>query len=222
LAAAPGLIRRMARTLGEAYGIIPSKERAAWIENGEWQHHNDLIGGNAATRRAYTTNADISATYGAVFAAQRLRCRMITRPRWYLVRKVRGADPIEVPEHPALDAIHRMNEGMTERQGRSLIEQHCLSWGKAYLIKRRNGLGVPQEFEFWPPEQVEVKPTPKKAWVPMAFIRHLPNGSTETVAPRDVLWLRHLVDPRNPLNGLSPIGAARVEIDLAPCLHLIP
>ena len=67
----------MARTLGEAYGIIPSKERAAWIENGEWQHRNDLIGGNAATRRAFTSNADISASYGAVFAAQRLRCRMI-------------------------------------------------------------------------------------------------------------------------------------------------
>lgn len=210
----PNLIVRAARRLGEAYGMIPAEQRAAWIEEGNWEHH-DLLSGTstAAARRAFTTNADISAMYGTVYAAIRLRTRMVTRPRWYLVRKTRGADPVEVPEHPALDAIHRMNEALTERQGRALIEQHLLTAGKAYLIKRRNGLGVPVEFEFWLPDQVEVKPTPKKSWVPMAFVRHLPNGSTETVAPRDVLWLRHLIDPRNPLNGLSPIGAVRVEIE---------
>ena len=210
----PNMIVRAARRLGEAYGMIPASQRAAWIEEGNWEHHDLLSGASmAAARRAFTTNADISATYGTVYAAIRLRTRMVTRPRWYLVRKNRGGEPVEVHEHPAVDAIHRMNEALTERQGRALIEQHLLTSGKAYLIKRRNGLGVPVEFEFWLPDQVEVKPTPKKAWVPLAFVRHLPNGSTETVAPRDVLWLRHLIDPRNPLNGLSPIGAVRVEIE---------
>ena len=203
----------MARTLGEAYGFIPSRERAAWLENNEWQHHNDLLGGNAASRRQYRTNADLVALYGNVFAAIRLRTRMITRPRIYVVRTNRGGEPEEVKGHPGEEAMHRMNESMTEQQGRAYIETLLCSWGKAYLVKRRNGLGVPVEFEFWPPDEVEIIRDKRKPWVPEAFRRHLPNGSTETVAAKDMIYLRHFLDPRDALNALSPIGAVRVQLD---------
>lgn len=208
----PNIIVRAARRLGEAYGVVP--QRAAWVEEGAWQHHNLLAGAtNAAQRRSFTTNADLSATYGAVFSCIRLRSRMVRRPRIYIVRMNRGGEPEEIGDHPALDCVHNMNEAMTEKQGREYIEQLLLTWGKAYLIKRRNGLGVPVEFEFWPPDEVTVIPDKKRTWAPAAFKRLRPDGSSETVDPKDVLWLRHFLDPRNPLNGLSPIGAVRVQIE---------
>ena len=212
----PHILRRMARSLGEAYGIVESRERAAWIEEGSWQHHNDLLGsvGTASTRRAMRTNIDLTALYSAVFACMRLRTRMVTRPRIYLVRSVDGADPVEIDKHPALDAFRRMNEGMTERQGRALIEQYQLGHGEAFLIKRRDRLGTVVEFEFWPPDQVEIVPDKKKPWVATAYKRHYPDGlRVDTVLAADVVPFRHFLDPRNPLRGLSPIGAIRSQID---------
>ena len=208
----PGLLRRMARSLGESYGLV-TPQRAAWIDpEGNWAHHNDLIGGNAAQRRAFITNADLSAIYSALFAGIRRRSRMVTRLKIEMVREVNG-ELIEVPDHPALMALNAVNESLTRQQGFGLIEQHKLTWGKAYWIKRRNALQVPVEFEIWPPDEVEVVPANGKPWVPAAFKRHKGNGTVETVAARDVVWFRHMVDPRDPLNGLSPIGAVRVQVD---------
>lgn len=211
----PNIIRRVGRALGEAYGII-TPARAAWLDDdGSWQHHNDLLSGatTAGARRAFTTNADLVAMYGAIWACVRLRSRRLMRPRIYVVRMNKGGEPEEVPNHPGLEALNAINESMTGKQGRAYIGTLRLTWGKAYLIKRRNGLRVPVEFEFWPPDQVTVIPDKAKPWVPAAFKRILPNGSTETVAPIDVVWQRYFIDPRNPLNGLSPIGAVRVQVD---------
>ena len=189
-------------------------ERAAWPENGQWEHH-DLMSDALATpqaRRAYRDNADMVAVYGAVYAAIRRRVRAIVQPRIVLTRTV-GADSVDVDQHPFLDALRRVNEGLTYRQGMGLIEQHKLTTGKAFWVKRRNGLGVPVEFEMWQPENVEVIPDKRKSWVPAAFKLHRANGNDETVAMIDMIWFRHLIDPRNSLNGLGPIGAVRVQLD---------
>lgn len=197
--------------------LIPwsdGKERAAWQDEGLW-HHHDILGSALTTpeaRRWLTTNADMAAAYGAVYAAVRRRSRAITKPRIALIRR-RGADAVEIEDHPIFDALYRINESLTFRQGFGLIEQHKLISGKAYWIKRRNGLGVPVEFEIWPPDEVKPIPDKKKPWVPAKFERHGRMGTVETVEPKDVIWFRHFVDPRNPLNGLSPIGAVRVELD---------
>src|SRR3990167_5500937 len=159
-------------------------------------------------RRLFRSNADIVALYWAVFAAIRRRARAVAKPRIVLLR---GEDEIE--SHPALDALRRVNQSLTASQGRSLIEQHKLTHGKAYWLKRRNGLRVPVEFEIWPPEQVQPIPDKKKPWVPAYFERRHSIGSVEQVAPEDVMWFRHMVDPRDPLNGLGPIGAVRAEMD---------
>src|SRR3990167_2707786 len=159
-------------------------------------------------RRLFRSNADIVALYWAVFAAIRRRARAVAKPRIVLLR---GEDEIE--SHPALDALRRVNQSLTASQGRSLIEQHKLTHGKAYWLKRRNGLRVPVEFEIWPPEQVQPIPDKKKPWVPAYFERRHSIGSVEQVAPEDVMWFRHMVDPRDPLNGLGPLGAVRAEID---------
>ena len=215
----PPFWRRVARNFGIAWGITPidAPMRSAWLEGGDWQHHDslvDLLAGSPEARRFNRSNADMSAIYGAVFAAVRRRSRGAMKPRIALMRKLRGGELEEVPEHPALDALHRVNESLTFRQGMGLIEQHKLTYGKAYWIKRRNGLGVPVEFEIWPPDEVKVIPDATKPWVPAAFERRMDGGMrVERVKPIDVVWFRHLVDPRNHLNGLSPIGAIRMQLD---------
>jgi HK97 family phage portal protein len=176
---------------------------------------NDLLSETLSTpeaRRLFRSNSDIVAIYGAVFAAIRRRARAVAKPRIVLVRD-QGGEEVEVDEHPALDALKRVNESLTQRQGFGLIEQHKLTHGKAYWVKRRDGLGTPVEFEIWPPDQVRPIPDPDKPWVPAFFERRLSIGKVERVAREDIVWFRHMVDPGNPLNGLSPIGAVRSEID---------
>lgn len=164
-------------------------------------------------RRLFRRNIDMVAIYGAVYAAIRKRTAAISKPEMVLLRKV-GKDFVEQPDdHPALQALYRVNEGLTFRQGFGLIEQHKLTSGDAFWIKRRNGLGVPIEFEIWPPQEVKVIADKDKPWLPAYFERYKPDGSTERVEMRDVVWFRHMVDPRNPLRGLSPIGAIRMELD---------
>ena len=187
-------------------------QRAIDLYGGE---RNDLLSeqvGTPEARRMLRRNEDIIALYGAVFAAIRRRSRAVAKPSICLVRK-QGGEEVEVEDHPALLAINRVNESLTRSQGFGLIEQHKLTHGAAYWVKRRNGLGVPVEFEIWPPSQVRPVPDKNKPWVPAYFERRLAIGKVEQVAPKDVVWFRHMVDPRDPMRGLSPIGAVRAEID---------
>ena len=164
-------------------------------------------------RRLFRRDIDFVALYGSVYAAIRKRAGALAKPQMILVRQ-RGQDMIEQPnDHPALQALYEINAGLTHRQGLTLLGSHRLGVGEAFWVKRRNGLGVPVEFEIWPPDQVEVIPEPKTPWVPAGFKRHLANGGEERVALRDMIWSRHMIDPRNILRSLSPIGAIRFELD---------
>ena len=191
-------------------------QRAIWVDdNGVMQRPDLTEPGNALLRRAARSNADLVAIFGAVFAAVRKRSQAAAKAELVLVRKNRGGETVEITDHPALDALRRVNESLTYKQGFGLIEQHKLTFGPAYWIKRRNRLGVPVEFEIWEPDRVEVVPRADKPWVPAAFKRHKDVGTVETVAPEDVIWFRYMVDPRNPLRSLTPIGAVRMEVDTA-------
>lgn len=188
-------------------------QRAIDLYGGEQRH--DLLSEELSTaeaRRLFRRDADMVAIYGAVYAAIRRRMRAARRPHIVLLR-TRGEDEEEVTDHPALRALRRVNESLTFGQGVGLIEQHKLTEGKAYWVKRRDGLGTPVEFEIWPPDEVTPKPRRDKPWVVERFERRRSIGIGESVAPEDMVWFRHMVDPRNPLNGLGPIGAVRTELD---------
>ena len=191
--------------------LIPSRSRAIDVYGGEAR--NDLLeeGLTAPTRRHFRSDADMVSLYGAVYAAIRRRSRAIIRPEVVLLR---GRDEAEtrVTEHPALKALHRINESLTFGQGFGLIEQHKLTHGAAYWIKRRNGLGVPVEFQVWQPDEVRVIPDTERPWVPQAFERRT-QGRAERVFPEDVVWFRHMIDPRNPLRGIGPISSIRMNLD---------
>ena len=174
---------------------------------------NDLLATittSAAARRSRRSNADMVAVLDSVYAAIRLRARAVQRPE---IRMMRG--DVELDTHPALDALRRVNASMTSRQGFAYIETHKLTYGKAYWVKRRNALGVPVEFEIWTPDRVKVLADKAKPWEPVAFELENADGSSERVKPEDMVWFRHLIDPRNVLNGLGPIEAVRTAADTA-------
>lgn len=190
-------------------------QRSVWVDDaGNYTPLSELYEGRTAQqRRLERSNADLVAIYGAVFAAVRKRSQAAAKGQLVLLRRVRGGEPEEITDHPALDALARVNEALTAKQGLALIEQHKLLSGAAYWVKRRDRLGVPREFDIWDPERVEVKPRDDKPWAPLAFRLHKANGSVDSVGPADMVWFRYMIDPRNPLYGLTPVGAVRMEVD---------
>ena len=200
--------------LRNAMTALRPTQRAIWVDdNGLIQRSDITIGGTPQSRRVNRTNADVSTTYSAVFAAVRKRSQMASKATFHLMRKNGSAEPIEVMAHPALDALARVNESLTQKQGVGYIAQQKLTFGEAFWIKRRNRLGVPVEFEIWNPERVEVVRRKDRSWAVLEYKNHKDWTTIETVRPEDVIHFRHFLDPRDMLRGLSPIGAVRVQVD---------
>lgn len=191
-------------------------QRAVWMNDDGTLDRVDLLaladGDTARARRERRSSADLVAMHAALYAAVRIRSRALTRFE-FMVTRTRGGTTVDVPDHPALAALRRVNAGLTGIQGIALIETHKLTAGSAMWVKRRDGLGTPVEFEIWNPLTVEVIPDKRDYWRPAAFKWWRDDGSTVTVAAEDMLYMRHFIDPRNVLRSLSPIGAARVQID---------
>lgn len=193
------------------------RERSVFLNSsGAWEK-TDLLGlvqSTALQRRAWRSDADLMVVLSAIWACVRRRSQAITKFSLVLKYKQSDGTLIDAPkDHPAMAALKRVNRGMTHRQGRALIEQQKLTTGHSVWVIRRDGLGTPFEFEVWPPLEVEVIPDEKEPWSPAYFVRQKPNGDKETVAAKDVVWLRHVIDPRDGFTGIGPIGAVRVEAD---------
>ncbi len=185
-------------------------------ESGEWERLDlfGLVQSTAMQRRLWRTNADMMTLLSAIWAAVRRRSQSVTRFDYKLMRRATDGTLLDAPEtHPALLALRRVNGQLTYRQGRGLIEQQKLTAGQSVWVIRRNSLNVPVEFEIWPPSEVTPVKDKDKPWLAAYFKRHKSDGTTETVAARDVVWFRHVIDPRDSFSGLSPIGAVRVEAD---------
>lgn len=198
----------------------PKPQRTIDLETGQ-RFGTDLLAldrSTATSRRSQRTNADITETYAAVYAAVRWRSQAITAPEIVLQRQQAGEwvdiGTIDQPEaHPALAVMHRVNAGLTFRHGFGLIEQHKLTYGSAYWVKRRNGLRVPMEFEIWSPPQVEIISNKERSWEVDAYKLHRSLGQVVTVPSSEVIPFRHIIHPANPLWSMSPITAIRLEAE---------
>lgn len=214
------LLDRLLRPLAGPSLEFDAPQRAIWPEDLTSGAHIDLLaqfeGVSASFRRANRTPADLASISSSVYSAIKRRVNAVNRCKLTMVRRV-GDDVEEVLDHPALTAIRRVNSGLTFKQGWGLIEQHKLTWGNAFWVKRRGALGVPMEFEIWDPASVRIHPDPRTPWAPRAFTRRTSQGQDVTVAAEDVIWFRHILDPRisseNPAQGLAPIEAIRMTVD---------
>lgn len=184
----------------------------------------DMLGqrrGTAAGRRANRSSHDIAALNAAVFGAIRWREQAISKPPIVLEQK-RGGEWMEIGRvdepgiHPALDALRRVNGGITGSQGRMGIERGKLTNSSHIWVKRRSVVtGDVLEFEVWDTSTVRVFPKKEEWWLPDRFERQNPDGSRTIVDPEDVIYFRHIIDPKNPLWALTPISAIRMETDTA-------
>ena len=191
-------------------------------EAGELEGHGvDLLGqvrGSAQGRRLQRSNSDIVASTAAVFAAVRWREQAITRPQLLLQERV-GSEWVQVGTveepwaHPLLASLARVNASTTYKQGIGGIERGKLTNGHHVWLKRRDGLGTPQEFEIWDGASTTAVARKERPWEPDYFEHWTADGKRERVGAEDVVWFRHIIDPRNPMRSLTPIGAIRVNAD---------
>lgn len=183
----------------------------------------DLLGqrrDTAENRRTQRSNAQIVAGYAAVFAAVRWREQAITRPQ-IVLQQARGGEWEDVgtlddpASHPALTALRHVNSSTTTKQGRGGIERGKLTNGHHLWVKRRTGLGTTMEFEIWDGASFRAVARKDRPWEPDHFERMLQDGTKQQVGPEDAIWFRHIVDTRDPMRSLTPIGAIRVQADNA-------
>lgn len=225
----PSVLDRIGEAVQAMLAPSPAPPRSRVLfpndESGELEAHGvDLLGqsrGSALSRRLAKDNGTLAETYAAVFAAIRWREQAITRPQIVLQERSGGEwkeiGTLDEPNaHPALLAISQPNAATTSRQGRGGIERGKLTFGDHFWIKRRNGFRVPVEFEIWDGSTTRAIAKKGKPWEPDHF-EHLrrADGVWVVVDPADVVWFRHIVDPRNPMRSLTPIGAIRVQADSA-------
>ena len=210
------LIDRIASWIVDPPTVVPTpnSQRAIWTED---DGRIDLTAlpsyadTSAKARRTSRSNSDLVAAYSAIYTATRIRSRAIARPRISLVRKS-STNTVDVPTHPALDLLSMINASLPQRNGISYVETQKLAFGSAFWIKRRDRLGRVAEFDIWNPEHVTVVRRPDARWIPAKFIYHA--GPNEvSVDPTDVVWFRHMIDPRDILVGLTPISAVRMMSD---------
>ena len=218
------MARELDRITAGVLSIFRPQRVVSVMESGHLEGYGvDLLGqmrDSALNRRVNRDNTDVVATYAAVFAAIRWREQAITRPQIVLQQRQGGKwverGTTDSPlEHPALAALTRVNESTTYKQGFGGIERGKLTNGDHLWVMRRSGLGVPMEFEVWWGHNTRAYPRKDKPWVPAYFERTLPDGRKQQVDPKDAIWFRHIVDPRDPMRSLTPIGAIRVQADSA-------
>lgn len=206
---------------------IAGTQRIVHSEGGRFHFFGeDLLGqqrGTAKNRRTNRGNHDIAAFNAVVFGAIRWREQAIVRPGIVLEQRIgREWEPIgrlgEPGIHPALDALRNVSSGMGGRHGIMGIERGKLTNGSHVWIKvRANNAAGGQVVGFisWDTSRVRIFPNKERWWELSRVERSNENGSTTSVDAEDVVLFRHILDGLQPLWGLTPIGAVRMETDTA-------
>lgn len=108
----------------------------------------------------------------------------------------------EVPSHPFLDLMNNMNPAISGHGSRAIIQIHLDLIGDGFLIKERNGLGLPMEL--WPIPPHWISDTPSKT---SPFFWASYSGWQRNFPESEVVWLR-LADPFNPYGRGTGTGEA--------------
>lgn len=117
----------------------------------------------------------------------------------------------EVPTHPALDLLDRVNAFMTFYDLKELTTTYLELTGNAYWWLLRNKQG--QIIEIYPwlrPDRMTVIPDPKE------FIKgykyQVPGGQPEFFEPSEIIHFKY-TNPSDPYSGASPVAAGNIAIN---------
>lgn len=212
----PNLLQRAAAAVGFRYraaGLAPSSTWG-WIS---W-----LLGG---TKVDYRAKAGLVYDNSAVSAAIGWKWRNLQYPRLIVQQRVKTEKGKlqwqEVVDHPFPLAL----ENGPDYDDSVLWYGTLLSWdvdGNAYLYKLRADAGNVVGYVYIPNYQIEPKcdraprqdgGAPADGTKLITRYEYTPLGGVpEDVRPEDIVHLRHGIDPRNPMKGLSPLMAALREV----------
>ena len=204
-----------------AFSSTPQRGTVQISEEGEITR----TGSTAERRRMLRSDADRFALNSAIYAATRRRSHSVTEAEVILKRKrsLRSTakdDAIigrvgDMGRHPVLDLLTYVNQELTFIEAFALLEEHKCVAGEAFWVKRRvRGQGTINEFEILDPRFCEpIKEKDKKGAIKEFKYWDFETGRQRVFPRSEVIYFRHIIDPRNNIRGLSPISAVRVTVD---------
>lgn len=150
-----------------------------------------------------------------VYAAVKLRADAVARPelRVYRVSSVNGQARREWVgrEHPAQSLLDGVNPYWTGGDLWRATETYLNLWGESYWAVERDESGTP--FELWPLRPDRVRVVPDEDEYIRGYVYTGLSGESVGFAADEVVRMRYF-NPLDEYAGLSPIGPARLSVDM--------
>lgn len=114
-----------------------------------------------------------------------------------------------VPNHRLEQLFRRPNAYMSGSMFLKYVAEYFYTGGNAYIHVVRNEAGVP--LEMYPYHSGHIVPVPSPyQWIDHYLFQF--EGETRRIPTRDIIHLKWLPDPLNPILGLSPIEVAGQKV----------
>jgi HK97 family phage portal protein len=215
----PGIIDRIRTVLGRAtgaaaavVGTVVSKASdyagsLPWWPS--WKRHE---------WRKYRFGRLIDEGYAAnsaVYACVRVYANRLPEPEAHVWRiDQETGDRVREPAHEFRALLAEPNEAMTEPEFWEAFWTYAAIGGSAFIWVERDRAGHP--IALWPLHRGQMAPVPDPNGYLAGYLYTFNEGddaSAVMVPPLDVLQYKWAVDPRNPLEGLSPLEVAARAVD---------
>lgn len=155
------------------------------------------------------------ASNSAVYACVRVHANMLPEPEMHVwTIDADSGEKVKDVAHPFRDLIAYPNEHMTEPDFWEAFWTYAAIGGSAFIWIERDRTGKP--IALWPLHRGQMAPIPDPAGFLGGYLYSFHENDTHNaieVPSSDVLMFKWAVDPRNPLEGLSPLEAAARAVD---------
>lgn len=151
---------------------------------------------------------DYLATSNDIYTVVSQRARLMSGIRMRFFQG-RGADKVEVNDHPAVDLFWRVNPFWTAERLARMDEMSMGVWGESYWALE-GPEGSPREIWWLKPSRV--RPVPHETGYIARFAYHSTSGEILYFEPHEIVWFRY-PNPIDEFSALSPLAAARLAAD---------
>lgn len=207
------LVARLGLNGNGAKGMVHAGSAGAGMLS--WLFNTTLTGGQLLPRTSKDWGAKVGDGLGSSVLAGPLNFLMRTFPEAppRVERRKRAGEWQEEDDHPLTRLLANPNPFYSGE-----VMWMCtvldLAFGYAYLYKVRNDTGTPIQL-WWMPRSTIVPKHPSDGTEYISHYEYNPgSGSTRKIPARDIVHFRFGLDPRNPRQGLSQLGALMREIGI--------
>jgi len=124
---------------------------------------------------------------------------------------VMGKDEEQVPGHALADLMRRPNPHISRQDLMELLTCWLLLGGNGYLYRTQAGR---KTAELWPVAPDRLRPVAPRSIDEWVSGYALDAAQRATYAPEEIVHLKYLADPDNPLIGIGPLQAAAKSVDV--------